>query len=223
MLSDAAMMSGQNQARANVCQRLQHEAPQMQTLMRDDQHRISADKVARIEQIEIQRARRILLTHCGPPHRLLHRLQTRVHLLRRAIRLHFNDAVQEGLGLRRAVHRRRFITASRKYPHRLHLLDEQGDAALQVGSAISKVGAESDAKGLVCGGLQCLTIVYVLGQTIVNSGYCFSPSTSCMSYRPAGLPFSQRAARTAPPAKVSRLLALWVSSTRSPTLAKTTV
>ncbi len=51
----------------------------------------------------------------------------------------------------------------------------------------------------------------------------FSPSTSCMSYRPAGFWSSHKAARTAPLAKVIRLEALWVISTRSPSAAKSTV
>lgn len=51
----------------------------------------------------------------------------------------------------------------------------------------------------------------------------FSPSTSCMSYTPGGRPTTQRAARSAPWAKVSRLEARWVSSRRSPGVAKITV
>ena len=47
-----------------------------------------------------------------------------------------------------------------------------------------------------------------------------SPSTSRISYQPAGLPISQSAARNAPLAKVSRLDARWVNSIRSPTPAK---
>src|SRR5690554_683860 len=49
------------------------------------------------------------------------------------------------------------------------------------------------------------------------------PSTSCMSYKPAALPSSHKAARIAPLAKVIRLLALWVISMRSPSVANSTV
>src|SRR5450759_2821159 len=51
----------------------------------------------------------------------------------------------------------------------------------------------------------------------------FSPNTSCMSYIPAGFSFRKRAARSAPSAKVARLLALWVISIRSPVPANNTV
>lgn len=44
-----------------------------------------------------------------------------------------------------------------------------------------------------------------------------------MSYRPFSLPSSHSAARTAPRAKVMRLEALWVISTRSPSAANSTV
>jgi hypothetical protein len=50
-----------------------------------------------------------------------------------------------------------------------------------------------------------------------------SPSTSCISYRPASRPISQTAARMAPPAKVIRLEALWVISILSPSPANNTV
>src|SRR3989338_5467482 len=49
-----------------------------------------------------------------------------------------------------------------------------------------------------------------------------SANTSCMSYSPAGRSCSQSAARTAPLAKVMRLEALWVISTRSPSAANST-
>src|SRR5581483_7220724 len=49
------------------------------------------------------------------------------------------------------------------------------------------------------------------------------PRTSCMSYSPAGFCISQRAARSAPAAKVRRLVALWLISTRSPSPANNTV
>src|SRR5207248_3948698 len=50
-----------------------------------------------------------------------------------------------------------------------------------------------------------------------------SPNTSCMSYNPGGLPTTHCAARTAPRAKLSRLVARWVSSSRSPSARKKTV
>ena len=51
----------------------------------------------------------------------------------------------------------------------------------------------------------------------------FNPNTSCMSYRPGFCLTTHAAARRAPLAKVSRLEALWVSSKRSPFVAKRTV
>lgn len=49
------------------------------------------------------------------------------------------------------------------------------------------------------------------------------PSTSNIVYLPAARPSHHKAARTAPLANTARSLALWVSSTRSPSAAKTTV
>ena len=49
------------------------------------------------------------------------------------------------------------------------------------------------------------------------------PSTSAIPYRPGGRPISHSAARNAPRAKISRSVARWVSSTRSPAAAKVTV
>jgi len=49
------------------------------------------------------------------------------------------------------------------------------------------------------------------------------PSTSCISYSAGARPFSHEAERTAPLAKVIRLEALWVISTRSPSAANSTV
>src|SRR5574337_631725 len=51
----------------------------------------------------------------------------------------------------------------------------------------------------------------------------FNPSTSCISYRPGDRPMTQRAARKAPRAKLSRLWARCVTSIRSPILPKITV
>ena len=51
----------------------------------------------------------------------------------------------------------------------------------------------------------------------------FNCSTSCISYKPADCWPSHTAARTAPLAKVNRLDALWVISTRSPISANITV
>jgi len=53
--------------------------------------------------------------------------------------------------------------------------------------------------------------------------YFPKPSTSCIEYRPDGLPRAHSAARTAPAAKTWRPDALCPSSTRSPSAAKITV
>src|SRR3990172_2870199 len=50
-----------------------------------------------------------------------------------------------------------------------------------------------------------------------------SPRTSCIEYRPGSASAMNRAARSAPRAKVSRLWARWVSSSRSPSAPKDTV
>ena len=64
---------------------------------------------------------------------------------------------------------------------------------------------------------------FSVGQIFRSSSVHLIPSTSCMSYMPAGFPFRKRAARSAPSAKVARLLALWVISMRSPVPANSTV
>src|ERR1017187_7377452 len=56
----------------------------------------------------------------------------------------------------------------------------------------------------------------------LNLNY-FRLNTSCISYSPALFDLRKRAARRAPNAKVARLLALWVISTRSPIPANNTV
>src|SRR5258708_9704006 len=57
---------------------------------------------------------------------------------------------------------------------------------------------------------------------VVSLYWFLSPSASCMSYRPGDRDASPRAARTAPRAKLSRLVARWVSSSRAPSARKET-
>ncbi len=80
MLTHIPLMPRQHQLRPDILQRLEHKTAQMQTRMRNDEHRIITGKISRIQEIQIQGSRRILLTNRRTSHLLLDGLKMRMQL-----------------------------------------------------------------------------------------------------------------------------------------------
>lgn len=140
MLPDGQIMPRQFQFRPDVSERLQNEAPQMQSRMRHDECGLIADEVSGVEQIEIQRARRILLPLRRTTKRLFDGGEMGVQFVRRARGLNLDHGIQKRLRARRAIDRLRLINAAAGNETKIRdSLPQQFDTSTQISSAIADV------------------------------------------------------------------------------------
>ena len=204
---DGLRLSGDFQGWANLSEGNHHKLTLHGSRMGKNNVRIRGFQVAHVKDIQIDGSWGVFSMIAGAALRDLKSLQAAQKLAGAQRGGDFRHGVEESWCARHTINRFGFINRGNPEGASLIKTTEKISGGLQAAETGFDVASHGDASP----------------QDGSAHPKVRKPRTSSMSYSPGALSLAQSAARSAPLAKVSRLEALCVSSSRSPSFAKITV